>query len=207
MNKKTGKTTRFLPLQTPSLFVVSKKLITVCEDRHIQAAELHRLICLDPVLFRKTQNLYHYFYPAAKNRHVSIAKIIIVLNPNTIKNYLLDFAYAASSLIETKKVSAAEIAGQKKRWQHTHSIAIATRFFAKENGVPPEKLEEYYAAGILHDIDEYIKNEPPVHKKLFGGKLVTAVNDAHHYTDDKSMRKLVRNELISSEIFLGIRRA
>jgi hypothetical protein len=204
MNKVIpNKTARLLT--PPSLFVVSKKLIAVCENRHTQAADIYRLICLDPVLFSVTRDLYDYFYPDTKNYYNSIAKIIITLNLNTIKNYLLDFAYSANSLIEAKQVSAAEITEQKKHWRHTHGIAIAMRFIAKAEGVRPEQYEKYYAAGLLHDIDEYIKNNSRIRKRPYEKALSIFVDDAHRQSDDKTLQSIIKNELKSSEIFLGIR--
>jgi HD-like signal output (HDOD) protein len=190
------------PARPSSLFAVSNKVVEVCRNLRTQAADLYRVICLDPVLFSETQSLYNHFYPAAKDRYTSIAKIIITLNLNTVKNWALEFADNARLLIETKKARAPEIAVQKKCWRHTHGVAIATRLLAKENGVPPEKLEEYYAAGLSHDIDEYMRDGFKSAKKLSA-----AVAEAHLYADNKIMRKLVEDELKSSEIFLGIRGA
>jgi HD-GYP domain-containing protein (c-di-GMP phosphodiesterase class II) len=165
--------------QTSSLFFVSKKLIEVCETRHPKIPDLYRIICLDPILFVMTQKLYHYFYPESKKHYNSIAKIIIALNSNTIKNYLLDFAHSASSLIEMKKVSAAEIKRQEKCWRHTHSVAIAARFIAKSDGICPEKLEEYYAAGLTHDLDEYTGMDIPPCNLVFDKNFPEAVIEAH----------------------------
>jgi len=140
----------------PSLFPLSEKAVSIFEDTRLEARTLYRMICLDPVLFSQTLRLFNYFHPNKVEKYTSIAKIIITLNQNTVKNFVLHYAKNACKQNAAVKCSKALIKQQEVNWTHSHAVGIAGRFLAQERGVPPEKLEEYYAAGLMHDVKKYL---------------------------------------------------
>jgi len=151
----------------PSLFPLSRKAVSICENPGLEADRLYRMICLDPVLFSQTLRVFNYFHPGETGKYSSIARIIIILNKNTVKNFILHYAKNACEQSGVKR-SKETIKTQRKQWLHSHATGIAGRFLAKARGVPGEKLEEYYAAGLMHDIKKYLykkvdaKNVPEI---------------------------------------------
>lgn len=144
--------------RTPVSFVTAKKIIELCDNPQTQACHLYRLICTDPILFSLTCNLHRYFYPRSpEDQYQSIAKIIIMLNPNTVKNYLLEFAREALFILKNDQNIAEKQEKQKELWLKSHTAAIASRFLARERRIESVKLEEYYAAGLVHNMGEYFE--------------------------------------------------
>jgi putative nucleotidyltransferase with HDIG domain len=77
-----------------------------------------------------------------------------MLGINTVKNMALSTA-VLSTLQSDKKNEGLGIEGF---WRHSLGVAVAARCIARERGVDIRQLEEYFTAGLLHDIGKIPMN-------------------------------------------------
>lgn len=123
-----------------------------CHVRKVDARGLYKFICLDPLAFCQTQALFSAYYPKKRTQFHSIAEIIIVMNINTVKNYLAPFAQETRNALKEKKIPKESIERCNAFFLHALATGIASRTIASIRGVDPSQYELYYAAGLLHDI-------------------------------------------------------
>jgi hypothetical protein len=96
------------------------------------------------------QFVYSCFYPKHKSEYLSIAKIITVLHLNTIRNY------ARTAAVISGDLDRAVLREQEKRISRAFVRAYTARLLAAEWGVPVEKLQQYYAAGLMFYFENYV---------------------------------------------------
>ena len=71
-----------------------------------------------------------------------------MLGVNTVKNLVLS-ASVMGTLSVDKKRQGLDMEGF---WRHSLCVGVAAKLLARHRGVDPQKLEEYFTAGLLHDI-------------------------------------------------------
>ena len=129
----------------PSLSTTMSKVLEICNDPKTSPADLNHVISLDPVLVGRVLKLINsaYFgFPAA-----SLVRAIIMLGINTVKNLALSAAILGH--LNTRESSGLNAEGY---WRHSLCVGVAAKILARKRGVDPRLLEEYFTAGLLHDI-------------------------------------------------------
>lgn len=142
----------------PSLSTTVGKVMEICSRTDASPNELNRVISLDPVLTGQVLKLINSSYYSLMNKVTSLTRAITMLGMNTVKNMALSTAIIRS-VSGAKKTRALPT---KKFWAHSIGTGVCAKMLAKANGVPVMECEEYFVAGLLHDLgkipfgDEYI---------------------------------------------------
>ncbi len=150
--------TRFIK-RMPSLSTTVGKVMEICSRTDASPNELNKVISLDPVLTGQVLKLINSAYYSLMNKVTSLTRAITMLGMNTVKNMALSTAIIRS-VSGAKKSRALPT---KKFWAHSIGTGVCAKLLAKANGVPVMECEEYFVAGLLHDLgkipfgDEYIE--------------------------------------------------
>ncbi|MDR0551684.1 MAG: hypothetical protein LBG72_06670 [Spirochaetaceae bacterium] len=142
----------------PSFGFTKEKIIAVCDQPRTNPSDLNRLIHLDPILFCKMQFIYNSFYPRQKDEYIPIAKIITMLHLNTVRNYARDSALSAARKPAALSPKLAADGQRKEEMRITAAFvrAYTARLIAGECGIETEKLQQYYAAGLVFNFESYM---------------------------------------------------
>ncbi|GHV20058.1 hypothetical protein FACS189494_03070 [Spirochaetia bacterium] len=130
----------------PVILPVFTKLKLINKAPRISVPELYKLIKIDPVLTALTLNLYNKFYPKDSKKFQGIAKIIIVLNSNTVKNFLFDSVHSNDDENSKKQIDF---------WLRSAAGVAASNLLCEIRGIKSEKTEEYRAAALLRNFADY----------------------------------------------------
>jgi putative nucleotidyltransferase with HDIG domain len=78
----------------------------------------------------------------------NLVRAIIMLGINTVKNMALS-STMVESLMSKKNPLGLDMEGF---WRHSLCVGVAAKLLAKKRGIDSKILEEYFTAGLLHDI-------------------------------------------------------
>lgn len=143
----------------PSLSTTVSKVLEICSRTDTAPNDLNRVISLDPVLTGQVLKLINSAYYSLMNKVTSLTRAIIMLGLNTVKNLALSTAIIRC-VGQTKKSKVLPI---QKFWAHSIGVGVTAKLLAAEQDVPLGEREEYFVAGLLHDLgkfpfgDEYIR--------------------------------------------------
>jgi HD-like signal output (HDOD) protein len=132
----------------PSLPTSVSKVLEICNNPQTRPADLNQVISLDPVLVGRVLKLLNSAYYGLSQQVTSLVRAIIMLGINTVKNLALSAA-VLGGLQTDKKTSGLEMEGF---WRHSLCTGVAAKLLAKKRGIDPKLAEEYFTAGLLHDI-------------------------------------------------------
>jgi len=132
----------------PSLPTSVAKILEVCNDPNASPADLNRIISIDPVLMGKVMKLINSAYYGLNQEITSLVRAIIMLGINTVKNLALSTA-VLGTLGKTLKSQALNMDGF---WRHSLCVGVTAKLIATQRKVDRKILEEYFIAGLLHDI-------------------------------------------------------
>ncbi len=132
----------------PSLPTTVSKVLEVCNNPKTSPIDLDRVISLDPVLMGKVLKLINSAYYGLGTQVTSLVRAIIMLGVNTVKNLALSTA-VLDKFTSNKNFQALNMDGF---WRHSLCAGVTAKLIAKKRGADPKYLEEYFAAGLLHDI-------------------------------------------------------
>jgi len=142
----------------PSLSTTVGKVLEICSRIDASPNELNKVISLDPVLTGQVLKLINSAYYSLISKVTSLTRAITMLGMNTVKNMALSTAIiqSVSSANKSKALPTA------KFWAHSIGVGVSAKLLATSLGVPVQEREEYFIAGLLHDLgkvpfgDEYI---------------------------------------------------
>ena len=167
--------------EMPSLPVSVGKVMEICNNTSVNPSDLNKVISLDPVLTGKLLKLINSAYYGLNTHVTSLVKAITMLGINTVKNLALSTAIL-STMPKNKDLNGLDMEGF---WRHCLSVGVISKLLAVKHGVDPKYHQEYFTAGLLHDIGKVplnavlsidymhiISNADREHKPLF-----TAEND------------------------------
>ena len=147
----------------PSLPTTVAKVMEICNNPKASPIDLDRVISLDPVLMGKVLKLINSAYYGLQNQVTSLVRAIIMLGVNTVKNLALSTA-VLDKLADKSGFRALNMEGF---WRHSLSVGVVAKMIARKKGVEAQRLDEFFAAGLLHDIgkiplnnalsDEYVR--------------------------------------------------
>jgi len=132
----------------PSLPTTVAKVLEVCNNPRTSPADLNQVISLDPVLVGRVLKLINSAYYGLGQQVTSLVRAIIMLGINTVKNLALSSA-VLRNLSSRKDFQALNMEGF---WRHSLCVGVAAKILAKKRGIDPKQAEEYFTAGLLHDI-------------------------------------------------------
>jgi putative nucleotidyltransferase with HDIG domain len=157
------KINRFIQSMPPLPITVSK-ILEITKNPQVTATELNDVISLDPVLTGKVLKLINSAYYSLPNQITSIVRAIVMLGINTVKNLALSTSIV-STVNNKKNFNALDMDGF---WRHSICVGVMAKTFAKKQNVDSKKLEEYFVAGLLHDIGKIPLNSqiPELYLKI-----------------------------------------
>jgi putative nucleotidyltransferase with HDIG domain len=124
------------------------KIISLANDPRSSPTDLVKTISMDPILTAKLLKLINSAYFALAQPVVSLHRAVIMLGFNTVKNISLSLSVVGA--LNVKKDFQWFTSDQF--WEHSLGCATASKAVAKKAGVSALDLEEYFIAGLLHDI-------------------------------------------------------
>ncbi len=133
----------------PSLPPTVMKVVSIANDVNAAARDLVSVIKLDPVLTGKVLKLINSSYFGLSSKIDNLNRAIILLGINTVKNLALSTAVVGTMNTARSKQSALDA---ESIWKHSLACAVASKALAREANAPKNELEEYFIAGLLHDI-------------------------------------------------------
>ncbi len=129
----------------PTLPVVVNRLNSVIYKPQTNAKEVSKILSIDPALSSKILRIVNSAFYGLPNRITSITHAIIMLGFNTVKNIAI-----SSSVLDIFKKEAEDVDLLKDIWKHSIGVASASKVIARNLG--QVVLEEFFMAGLLHDI-------------------------------------------------------
>ncbi len=124
------------------------KVFEVCNRPATSSHDLNRVISLDPVLTGRVMKLVNSAYYSLGKEVTSLIHAIILLGLNTVKNLALSTAVLESigGMDSFRSLSMEDF------WVHSLGVGVIARSFARQTGIPVTEQEEYFVAGLLHDL-------------------------------------------------------
>jgi putative nucleotidyltransferase with HDIG domain len=132
--------------EMPSLPASAGKITEICNKVNVNPSDLNRLISLDPVLRGRLLQLVNSTYHGHGHHVTSPIKAVTMLGINTLKNFLLSTASSVPVKNENDGMS------MKDFWRHSLCAGIIAKLLAAKQNVDSTLHEEYFTAGLLHDI-------------------------------------------------------
>jgi HD-like signal output (HDOD) protein len=142
----------------PSLSTTVGKVLEICSRTDTSPNDLNKVISLDPVLTGQVLKLINSAYYSLVNKVTSLTRAIVMLGLNTVKNLALSTAIIRC----VGQINKSKALPNKDFWAHSIGVGVLAKLLAAERGVPLAEREEYFVAGLLHDLgkipfgDEYI---------------------------------------------------
>ena len=138
----------------PSLPTSVAKVLEVCNNPQVSPADLNHVISLDPVLVGRVLKLINSAYYGLGQQVTNLVRAIIMLGINTVKNLAL------SSAIMGNFTSSTNTAGLDMEgfWRHSLCVGVSSKLLAAKRGIDVKLREEYFTAGLLHDIGKIPMN-------------------------------------------------
>jgi len=132
----------------PSLPTSVTKVLEICNNPQTSPADLNHVISLDPVLVGRVLKLINSAYYGLGQPVTNLAKAIIMLGINTVKNLALSTA-VMEHLSAKNKSSGLDMEGF---WRHSLCVGVSAKLLARKRGVDVKQVEEFFTAGLLHNI-------------------------------------------------------
>jgi putative nucleotidyltransferase with HDIG domain len=137
----------------PSLSPVIHKVNEVANNIRSSAQDLTDVIQFDPVLTAKVIRMVNSAYFGLPQEVKSLKQAVVMLGVNTIKNVAISSAILGKSYLKGSSVLDGE-----DFWKHSLGVAVASKMIAKRLEVEEKFLEEYFIAGLIHDIGKILIN-------------------------------------------------
>lgn len=143
---ETGKLFELVERMPPFSPTVTK-IIALANDLNSSPSDLVSTISTDPVLTAKLFKLINSAYFGLRQPIVSLQRAVIMLGYNTVKNVTLSLSVAGGIKVRDSKWFSSN-----QFWEHSLGCAVASKALAARAGIRSIDLEEYFIAGLLHDI-------------------------------------------------------
>jgi putative nucleotidyltransferase with HDIG domain len=132
----------------PNLSTTVTKVLEICNNPKTSPNDLNRVISLDPVLTGKVLTLINSAYYSLPKRVTSLTRAIIMLGLNTVRNLALSTA-VLDAFGRRESFPALSI---DEFWTHSLCVGVTAKSLAMIKDVPATEREEYFVAGLLHDL-------------------------------------------------------
>jgi HD-like signal output (HDOD) protein len=131
----------------PSFSTTVTKALEICNNPQSSPTDLNRVIALDPILAARVFKLINSAYDGLTRPVTNLVRAIIMLGINTVKNMVLSTAILVD--LAAKKSTGLDM---DKFWRHSLGTGLMARLIAQKRNIADDQLEEYFIAGLLHDI-------------------------------------------------------
>ena len=131
----------------PSLSTTVTKVMEVCNQPNTSPNDLNRVISLDPVLTGQVLKLINSAYYSLPNQVTTLTRAIIMLGLNTVKNLAL-----STAVLGTLGKEKSQCFSMDTFWTHSICTGVTAKALAVERDIPVTSREEYFVAGLLHDL-------------------------------------------------------
>jgi len=138
----------------PSLSTTVTKVLEICNQPNTAPNDLNKVISLDPVLTGNVLKLINSAYYSLPNQITSLARAIIMLGINTVKNLALSTAILGS----LKSSGELQSLPMDTFWTHCLGVGVTAKAIAVRKKIPISLQEEYFVAGLLHDLGKVAMN-------------------------------------------------
>ena len=135
-------------VRMPSLSTTVVKVLETCNNPQASANDLKRVISLDPVLTGRVLRLINSAYFSLGKPTTSLTRAIIMLGVNTVKNLALSFTI----LDNLKDQGSCKSFSADEFWRHSLCVGVVAKLIANFKGLSGTGQEEYFVAGLLHDL-------------------------------------------------------
>lgn len=136
--------------EIPSVSPAMARLLKICDDEDVSAADLSRIVETDPGIAVKIMEIANSSFYSPRHRISGISDAVILLGVDEVKKISL-----------TVTVFEKMIKPEKKRhfdriffWRHCLCVAVLSRTIAQECRYP--NPEQAYVCGLLHDLGKII---------------------------------------------------
>ena len=136
----------------PSFSPVIQDIITLSNDLNASPKDLIDLIRTDPVLTAKIIKLVNSAYFSLNSKSISLNRALVLLGFNTIKNIAI--ATEMVKLSDTSQKNA--YFNYQNLWEHMIAVGAVSKFIAKAIGEDKKAHEEFFIAGLIHDIGDFL---------------------------------------------------
>ncbi|MFN2357892.1 MAG: HDOD domain-containing protein [Desulfotignum sp.] len=137
---------RHLP-QLPQIMV---ELVKACNNDASSTRELTRIISTDPSLTAKLLQIMGSSYVNLRQEVTTIKNAVVYLGVDTIRNLAISSA-ALHFFSLSRKLPEFNMV---QFWYHSYTCALMAETLAREQGL--ENLDEFFLAGLLHDIGRLV---------------------------------------------------
>lgn len=139
----------------PTLPGIAMQIIQMANDPRRSADDLSKIILSDVALSAKVLKMVNSAYYGIRNKVGSVKQAIVILGFNTIKSLAL------STAIMDKFATTGTIEGFSRGefWKHSLGVAITNRILARRLVRQKDMEENYFMAGLLHDIGKIILDQ------------------------------------------------
>jgi len=186
----------------PSLSTTVVKVLETCNDPRASANDLKRVISLDPVLTGRVLKLINSAYFALGKPITSLTRAIIMLGVNTVKNLALSFA-----ILKNMQGSGSFHAfSTNDFWLHCLGVGVVAKALAAMKGLSPAEQEEYFVAGLLHDLGKLPLNKQFPEEYFQVSKLAGKENEPFYLSEERllGIEHCQVGELIAKKWRLGV---
>ena len=136
----------------PTFSPATGKIIKLAHNMNSSPAEIVAAIRLDPVLTGRVLQLVNSAYFSLAQKVTSLNRAVVYLGINTIKNLALSTAVMETFNTKNKEVAVFV----RPAWRHSLATAVCSKIIAKSAQIPPASQEEFFIAGLLHDLGRII---------------------------------------------------
>jgi len=189
----------------PPLPVSVSKVLELTRQPNVTATDLNKVISLDPVLLAKVMRLINSAYYGLSQEVTSLARAIVMLGINTVKNLALSTAVLATM---NQSKSNMAVLNMEAFWLHSLAVGTTSKLIARERGVDPKELENYFIAGLLHDIgkiplnnrvpEDFLQAIQEADKSRIS--LVEAERTVLNYTHEEAGLLIIQNWQLGDEL-------
>ena len=144
---------QLLPLveKIPAFSQSVARVLSLASDINCSAKDMVEVVSRDPVLTMKILRLVNSAYFGRPSKVTSIHQALVNIGLNTLKNTALSLALLG--VLPRKSESGFDIDGL---WLHCLAVGLASRRLALATGHARSEAEEFFVAGLLHDMGKLI---------------------------------------------------
>lgn len=128
------------------------KIIDIANRIDAEAVQLVDAVQKDPMLMAKVLKLVNSAYFGMSQPVSALSRAVILLGFNTIKNIALSVALSSGM----KVADTFPWFDNEGFWRHCLACGMASKDLAKAQGISMREADEYFVAGLLHDIGKVI---------------------------------------------------
>lgn len=142
-----------LPLvdKIPAFSQSVSRVLALASDINCQARDLVEVVSRDPVLTMKILRLVNSSFFGRPFKVTSIHQALVNIGLNTLKNTALSLALLG--VLPRKSASGLDI---DALWLHCLAVGLAARRLALATGLPRGEAEDFFVAGLLHDVGKLV---------------------------------------------------